>query len=312
MRAATCLGYLLGAVSAGGAALYMVVYLYRGEWQRALMCGGLLLVLEVLLVGSVLLSRMGRLRQEVTDADARTEAVLRRLEQSRGPDPAGHRFRWLDGGGNGSGGRTFVFVPVLMAAGAALAGVALLGQKLAAATARPGAERRLAGRLARLTAPPGGVRGNGPASLGDIPPVPPARPRRAVAVAVLVAAGAVGAWLVVDALSDATQTRPSAAPDAAASAIVFRVELRDGGDDGGGGGGVEQAARALWEECRRSTSVPLDHAPLTALEAGVFAGVARPALSAHDLHRLRGCLSDARADRVRAEVLGAGQAGTDG
>ncbi|MGK5534332.1 hypothetical protein ACSNOC_27660, partial [Streptomyces sp. URMC 129] len=73
-------------------------------------------------------------------------------------------------------------------------------------------------------------------------------------------------------------------------------------------GAREQAARALWEGCRRSTSVLREHAPLAGLDSGVFVGVVRPALSEHDLHRLRGCLSDARADRVRAGVLGAGQA----
>jgi hypothetical protein len=63
--------------------------------------------------------------------------------------------------------RTFVFVPVLMVAGAALSGLALVIQKVAGATARPGAERRLAGRLAALTAPPGA----GPTPLEDRPAV---------------------------------------------------------------------------------------------------------------------------------------------
>ncbi|MDF3140022.1 MULTISPECIES: hypothetical protein [unclassified Streptomyces] len=113
--------------------------------------------------------------------------------------------------------RTFVFVPVLMVAGAALSGIALVIQKVAGATARPGAERRLAGRLA---APP--LTATDPSE--SHPAVPPARTgRKALAVAV-----AVGGLLLVpllwSALADATQTRPEPAPDAASTTMVFRVE----------------------------------------------------------------------------------------
>ncbi|MDT0343062.1 hypothetical protein [Streptomyces litchfieldiae] len=298
MRAARCLGFLLGAASAGGAGLYLVVYLYRWEWQRALISGVLLLVIEVLLVGAVLLGRMGRLHQRLAESDARSEAVLRRLEESREEAPG--RFRWLDGGPPGG---AHVFVPVLMATGAALSGLALFVQKLASTTARPGAERRLAGRLAKLAAPPGGVRGNGPGLTGH-PAVPPPRPRRVATLVTVALAGAAGVALLVNVLSDATQTRPAAPPDSAASTIVFRVAVRNTDADRAG----RQAARALWEGCRRSTSVLREHAPLVNLEGDVYVGVLRPALPEHDLRRLRGCLSDLGADRTRAEVLGEGQA----
>ncbi|MDT0309041.1 hypothetical protein RM780_19045 [Streptomyces sp. DSM 44917] len=300
-RAGGVLAGLLGTASAVGAALYLLVYLNRWEWQRALLCGVLLLIVEVPLVAAVLLGRVGRLRRELAENGSRVEEVLRRLEQGREAEGGGrHRFAWLDEPG---GGRTFVFVPVLMATGAALAVVALCVQKVASATARPGAERRLAGRLARLAAPPGGVRGVRPAEPPP-PPVPPARPRRTALLLAAGAVAAVAAFLLVDAVSDATQTRPSRPPsDSAASAVVFRVTVRNTDR----GEAVDQAARALWEDCRRSTSALRDRAPLARLEPGVFTGVLRPALTAHDLRRLRGCLADTRADRTGAEVLGVAQ-----
>jgi hypothetical protein len=304
------LGYALGALTAGAAAVYVVVYLYRWEWQRALLSGVLLLVIEVFLATAAVLGRVARLERRLTESDARAEEMLRRLAASRArspapsPDAAAPRFRWLGGTDSRGGGPTFVFVPVLVAAGAALSVVAVVIQRIAAATVRPGAERRLAGRLASLGAPPGGILGNGP-RLADQPPVPPARPLRLLALGVAVLAAAALVAAAVDAISDATQTRPEAAPDSAASTVVFRVEVRNATP---GPGALAHAADELWSNCRRSTSkLPEGHA-LTRLEGPVYAGVVRPALSGHDMKRLRGCLGDATADRVLATVLGEGQA----
>lgn len=44
------------------------------------------------------------------------------------------------------------------------------------------------------------------------------------------------------------------------------------------------------------------------LADGVCVGVIRPALSPHDVMRLRGCLTDATANRATAKILGDGQA----
>ncbi|WP_319789593.1 MULTISPECIES: hypothetical protein [Streptomyces] len=302
MRPLRYAGYLLGGLAAGGAAVYLVVYLYRWEWQRALLCGVLLLVIEMFLVGTVLLARMGRLDQRLTESDARAEAVLRRLEQSRTEGRT--RFRWLDGG---DGDRLTVFVPVLMATGAALSGLALIVQKVASASARPSAERRLAGRLARLTAPPGGVRGHGP-WLAEEPVVRPPGPRRRLLVTAGLVAAALGAVLLVNVISDATQTRRSNAPPSAATSVVFEIEVRNNEDPLASA----QAADALWETCRRATSAPRQDGLLGRLDRDVFVGVLRPAISEHDLRRLRGCLVDARTDRAVARVLGEGQLGERG
>ncbi|NNN29300.1 hypothetical protein HLK59_02815 [Streptomyces sp. S3(2020)] len=126
---------------------------------------------------------------------SRLEDVRRRLEQSRAAGQ--NQFRWvrsvdmqeLDGTQ-----RTFVFVPVLMAAGAALSGLAMVIQELAGATARPGAERRPAGRLAALTAPELGPRDT-KSVLEARPAVTPARTgRRATAAAGAVQLAAQDLW----------------------------------------------------------------------------------------------------------------------
>ncbi|MGP3970391.1 hypothetical protein [Streptomyces sp. 6N223] len=332
------LGYALGTVSATAAAVYVVVYLYRWEWQRALISGVLLLVLEVFLATAVVLGRVARLQRRLAEADARAEEVLRRLEASRPPSP--EPFRWLgERGGPPTGTGTYVFVPVLVAAGAALSMVAVVIQRIAGVSARAGAERRLAGRLATLAAPPGGILGGGPSGpsgpsgpgdprgrasapaaglggtyattpprrdLADQPPIPPARPLRAMVLGLAALAAAVLGVAAVDVVSDATQTRPEPAPASAASTVVFRIELRGG--DAGDPQALAQAAHDLWATCHRSTSAPRERVALARLDRGVFAGLLRPGLPEHDLKRLRGCLNDTTANRALARVLGEGQA----
>ncbi|TLS43345.1 hypothetical protein FE633_25645 [Streptomyces montanus] len=297
------ISYLLGGGAAAAAAIYLFVYLHRWEWQRALTSGVLLLIVEVFLVATVLLSRLGRLERRLVEAEARAEEVQRRLQQSR--EAAPERFRWLDTRpfeGREDRNDTFVFVPVLMAAGALLSVVAFVIQKIASTTGRARAERMLAGRLTSLAAPPGGTRGDVP-GIEERPAVPPGRPGRVLfkATVGVVVTGLLGA--LTFAIADAVQTRPAPTPDSAASAVVFRVTLRNADT----GPMRDGAARDLWETCRRSTAASREYTPLSSLGDGVYAGVVRPALPSHDMMRLRGCLRDTTANRARADVLGEGQ-----
>lgn len=304
MKTVRLVGYAFGGLSALYAGYYMVLYLTRWEWQRALMSGMLLLIVEVFLATILVLTRVSRLEQHMEQSDARMEEVRRRLEQTRSPHQ--NQFRWMHSvdmdelrGTN----RTFVFVPVLMAAGAALSGVAMIIQKIAGATARPGAERRLAGRLAALTAPPLGIRTSRD-RLAETPAVPRARTKGKL----IGAAALVGTLILVpvlwDTLADATQTREEDKPDAAGTTLVFRVETSATGGDKA----LQLAAQNLWETCRRSTAAQNDNATLSRLPDGVYSAVIRPALPDHDVMRLRGCIQDASTNRTTAVVLGEGQA----
>ncbi|MCX5556832.1 hypothetical protein [Streptomyces sp. NBC_00038] len=312
--------YLFGGSAAAGAGVYVVIYLYRWQWQRAILCGVLLLVVEVMLLGIVLLGRLSRIEERIEermretdrrqedafarlhrqDASGRSrqEDVLARLRQG---EPSNDRFRWLDD----TGSHSYVFVPVLMVTGVLLSGLAWLVQRIASVTARPSAERHLAGRLAILAAPD--TAGN--TDLDDLPPIGARRDRgRTVR---LIAAGVVGAVLLtalVGALAELTQTREEHGNDSEATSVLVRIDMR--GKDMTAERGT-LAAHQLWERCRDSTSVPLSRATLGSLGDGLYAGVVRPALTDHDRMRLTGCLEDASVDRTHLTVVGIGDTDAD-
>ncbi|GHH53457.1 hypothetical protein FHS35_004762 [Streptomyces umbrinus] len=308
--------YFFGSAAAAGAGTYVVIYLYRWQWQRAILCGVLLLVVEVMLLGIVLLGRLSRIEERMRDADRRQEDVLARLREKEAR-PAGDRFRWLDEPTS----RTYVFVPVLMVTGVLLSGLAWIVQRIASATARPTAERRLAGRLAVLAAPdpardadPDRMdRMDGMSGVDDLDDLPPigARGRHGRRTARVLVVSAVGAALIgalVVGLADLTQTREEDAKNSEATSLLLKVDMR------GTNMTAEReslAARQLWERCRDSTSVPLSRATLGTLGDGLFAGVVQPALTDHDRMRLRGCLEDTGLDRTHLTVVGIGDADDD-
>ncbi|MFC4499222.1 MULTISPECIES: hypothetical protein [Streptomyces] len=322
--------YVFGALAAAGAGTYLIIYLYRWQWQRAVICGVLLLVVEVLLFGIVLLGRLSRIEERLRESDrrqrerdARQEDVVARLRQAP-RERAEVRFRWLEDPAD----RTYVFVPVLMVTGVLLSGLAWVVQKIASATAKP-AERRLAGRLAVLSAPPDPswsydpvTNPYGPAHLDDGPALVDDLPqtvsrasrasrtsrRRTARVAVVGVVGAALTAALVAGLADLTQTRGEERNFNEATSLVVQVDMR--GPDATDAR-RSLAAEQIWERCRDSTSVPLRHTTLGALGDGVFAGVVRPALTAHDRMRLRGCLEDATLDRTHLTVVGIGDADSD-
>ncbi|UED84260.1 hypothetical protein [Streptomyces profundus] len=301
MRSVRIAVYLFGGVAAFGAAVYLVIYLYRWQWQRTLLCGVLLLVIEVLLLGFAMLDRLGRLERRVRENDRRHEEILALLRAGErqggsrgepgGPD-ARARFSWLE-----ESGRTYVFVPVLMATGAALSGLAWLVERLARTTAGPVGRRRLAGRLVPLTAPAGGLRDGLTTDLPKEPPLGPPRWRTpaAVAIALLLCAG------LIAVLSELTETKPPARGQATATSVLFTVTTRNVPD-----ARANLAAHQLWERCRDATAIPLAQAGMTTLDGQLYAATIHPSLSDHDRHRLVGCLQDAGIDRVQLTVLGTG------
>jgi hypothetical protein len=135
---------VLTLLASGG---YVFVYLYRWEWNRALVSGLIFVASEVALT-SFLLSQRLRTTEAKLDAlvgDRRTR-VLQRLEETAPPPRAG--FAWL-----ARPERMNVFVPVLLGAGVVLSALAWLVERVARATARPTMERHLAGRLGELAPP---------------------------------------------------------------------------------------------------------------------------------------------------------------
>jgi hypothetical protein len=140
------LASLLGVVVLVASGLYFFVYLWRWEWNRALIAGLLFVAAEVGLATGMVLTRLRRL-----GAAAGPEVVARIRETA--PPPRDH-FEWLK-----PRGEMGVFVPVLMGVGAVASVLAWVVERLARATASPVMEQGLAGRLAPLSWPGAGLGG---------------------------------------------------------------------------------------------------------------------------------------------------------
>ncbi|WP_007517408.1 hypothetical protein [Pseudofrankia saprophytica] len=146
----------IGGVTLLGSGLYFFVYLYRWEWNRALVSGLIFLAVEVALVGLVVSSRLTRLTRAVeTSADhpARRSRIAAHLREA--PDEPSAVFAWLRQSGSGSSAP--VFIPILMGTGLALSGAAWLVERIGRATARNSSDPHLATRMSRLGPPPGGL-----------------------------------------------------------------------------------------------------------------------------------------------------------
>ena len=142
----------IAAVIGGGVlastALYFFVYLWRWEWNRALIAGLLFVATEVAMATATVLNRLRSLDGRLTAPDP---AVLARIRASA-PPPRDH-FEWL----SPRSGRLGVFVPVLIGMGVVASGLAWLVERLARATAGPALERGLAVRLGPLAWPEAGL-----------------------------------------------------------------------------------------------------------------------------------------------------------
>ena len=88
---------------------YVFVYLYRWEWNRALVSGIIFLAAEVALLGALVLERLGKLGPAAGSSSIAApngERVLRRLRE-HAPEPA-KPFAWMERQ------QMNVFVPVLL------------------------------------------------------------------------------------------------------------------------------------------------------------------------------------------------------
>jgi hypothetical protein len=139
----------LGVVMAASG-WYVFVYLYRWEWNRALVSGLIFVAAEVAMLGLALAHRLGRLERHVQSLHV-DEGVLQRVRETA--PPPGRPFAWL-GKASEQGN---VFVPVLMGAGVVLSAVAWLVERVARATAGPTLERGLARRLTLIGLPDRGL-----------------------------------------------------------------------------------------------------------------------------------------------------------
>ncbi len=269
------------------AGAYVLVYLYRWEWNRAIV-SGLLFVAALVTLSTVLI--LGSLR--------RLEDRLARVERAR-PHPgdvvaqendrrAARHFDWL----REQPRNLQVFIPVLLGAGVLLSFIAYAVERVAGMIAGPTVDRR----TARLLTPdlPLGAGSDGSRSAGVSTAGSAWWPRLRLVAVIVVAAIAIG--LGVDAIGDATQSRPEI-PALPGTTIIEldisqRGEVRPPAD----------VAATLWVACR--SRVPSRVALLSTLTTS--ADSARLTLDHRlgDLHRRRlaGCLGDLTVTSVLAEV----------
>jgi hypothetical protein len=269
---------------------YMIVYLYRWEWNRAIISGVFFVAAEVALASSMILRRLQRLEAR-TPPPARSPLVLDRIRSTPvdRPDP----FAWLKPRGDELG----VFIPVLLGAGAILSTLAYVVERIAEASALPIVDRRLATRLAPLSPPDRGLRSaRAAADTSSAAPPPGRRLGTLVATALSIAAIAVVGWIGAQALLEATQSRPDPADRPTRTTIELSVSQR------GAASTPAAAAEALWVGCRSTLgSLPVA-AEVTALGGDRVALVLEPGLGRLGTRRLTGCLSDLRVDLVKASV----------
>lgn len=188
MNSARILARVGNAVVLVASGAYVFIYLYRWEWNRALLAGLVFVAAEIGMAAAVVGDRMRRLEARIDSAMAGRAApgprparrnpdpdpgVLHRIREVSSPSPG--PFQWLKPERSTELG---VFVPILLGAGVVASAVAWAVERLAARTARPALEHDLASRLGALAWPdaplgspadPGWLGGPVPPATGDPP-----------------------------------------------------------------------------------------------------------------------------------------------
>jgi hypothetical protein len=284
-RLLTLIERLVTLVILVASGVYLLVYVYRWEWNRALLSGVFFLAAEFALGTALILRRMRALADQLAERDSASPLVLSQLHRANAD--RSHPFRWLE-----RTDRMSVFVPVLIGAGAIVSAIAYLVEHLAEATAGHTVDRLLARRLGTLAPHRRQLAPDRYAGSMAIS-------RRTFARLVVAGIGvAVVATLGVQLLMDATQSRPDASERPARTTIELRIE------DKRPRGSLVDTTNALYAACQRQ--VP-SKPPVTAAVSAAGDGRVRidlqPGIRRLMARRLTGCLSDATLEYVSAEVV---------
>lgn len=156
MSALRRVGALTAIATLGSSGVYVFVYLYRWEWNRALVSGVIFVATEVGVVTWLLMQRLHRIEHRLDLADQAAEDRRAEILRATAPPPR-VGFAWLT-----KPDQLNVFVPVLLGAGALMSALAWVVERLARSTAGRVAEHGLAARLGALELPRGGLLDVGP------------------------------------------------------------------------------------------------------------------------------------------------------
>ena len=297
MNALRRLPYVIAGGAAVGAGAYLLVYLYRWEWHRAIVAGVFLIAIEVGVGIAFVLERLRRLEARLMQQAGAAPSATSELAATRGALRDAERepsepFAWLSDSTN----RMSVFVPLLLGAGIVLSAMAWIVERVARLTARPTLERGLALRLAPLTVPQGALLAGAPTATFDVPHLGRRNAGRLVVVGfVVLLAGAASS--TIDDLADRTQNRPDQLQADSAGRVVLTITNRQAP------GANVQAAQNLWGACSNQIGTTYRLTGVEALSGGRVELRVRPAVGKYAERRLRGCLSDATTDLVTASVI---------
>lgn len=292
-RVARLIGRLLGLVVLVASGAYLLIYLYRWEWNRALVAGIIFVSAEVAIASGVILSRLRAIEDHLARGQPAAPTAGAASPERRSP------FAWLKPDSSQMG----VFIPVLLGAGVILSTLAYLVERIARFTAAPVAEHDLADRLATLA----------PAAEGLVPPVgappepahtpgesaePEGRdPFHRAALWVTVVVIAIATVIGIDFLRDETMSTPDPPDPDAVMVLTLDVDTREAF------GSVDDLVEALYVACR--VRLPDETQLLESTESADGLGrlVVAPAVGETGERRFVGCLEDATIDRVNADLV---------
>lgn len=294
-RAAALLLRVLVVVVLVSSAAYLLVYLYRWEWNRALVSGIFVLAAELALIASGLGRRLRTVERTLEQHTRQLHEDRIRELLAAAPAPRPLSFDWLRRPPAGLS----VFIPVLLGAGAVLSALAFVVERIAIATADPALQRDMTRNLARLGIPDGGfLRG---------PSLPPRiefdsdarRPRRVRLLtwtAIVLAAGLLVSFLI-SGLANVAMARHE--PDRSNESTLLSLEIRQRGEIRP----VTETFDLLWGACRSRVPATVNVAEILSTVPGMVDVRLDHGLGRTSARKLGGCLEDAMIDFVQVRIL---------
>lgn len=295
------------------AGVYVVVYLARWEWNRAIVAATVFIAMLQVVSTAVIASRLRDLSsrssivvvhssgsEEGADmavgddsgigdgvgADTLDDSVLAAL-QAAGEQRARRHFDWL----RADSGTVGVFVPVLLGTGMILSAVAWLVERIAGLVAGHSVDRATA-RSAPLHMPLAAGRSDPTGALAPLTETAVPRRRRTTAflVAVLLAVAGIG----VESVRRLTQSVPDTGTG---GRTVLEIAVRTKRDRP-----PADVAAALWGVCRERLD-GLPHAVVADADGNVVTLLVDRSLQRTAQRRVTGCIEDFTIDGVLATVV---------
>lgn len=144
------IGWLIGLAAALGSAGYLIVYIIRWQWNRALFSGMALVIIVVIMGVGLVLRRLSKVEEALRSGSPGNDDFAADLRATR---TRRDHFEWL----KVSPTQTNIFITALLGGGAIISGIAWAVGKVAESTTTPQAESNLSARMDPLAFPDQGL-----------------------------------------------------------------------------------------------------------------------------------------------------------